>query len=318
MSDYFVQVIVNPTAGHGKGELIEKKIRNRLQEAFGSSVRISITGFQGEAGMITRRSIMEGAKLIIAVGGDGTLHEVVNGFYQNGILVNENCELGIINCGSGAGFANSIGLPESAESQIEVILNSSGWWANLGRISWSSASGEQHSELFISECQIGIGSLVASRVGHFHKMLGGKVGFGISAVVQAIQMKAPGMVIGIDDETARPDRYIGIVVGNGSECAGGMKLTPDAKPDDGYFDVLFIKNMGIIKRLMNLGKVYSGSHIKNPGFRIIRCKSITVGTDPGFPFEADGEMLGKTPFRIDMVERGIKIRATSPEKKLSR
>ena len=88
----------------------------------------------GDGESIARRSIQNGASLIIAVGGDGTLNEVVNGFYQNGSLINPDCEFGIINCGSGAGFANSIGLPESPELQLELIRSSDSRWINLGKV----------------------------------------------------------------------------------------------------------------------------------------------------------------------------------------
>ena len=87
-------------------------------------------------------------------------------------------------------------------------------------------------------------------------------------------------------------KLIGLVIGNGTECAGGMKLTPDAKLNDGFFDVLSMNDMTVAQRMLNLSKVYSGKHILSPHFSVKRCKKLQIRSDTEVSLEGDGEMLG--------------------------
>ena len=150
---------------------------------------------------------------------------------------------------------------------------------DLGHITYRDYSGKTASRLFVNECQIGIGSEVASIVGKKSKIFGGTIAFGFAATLLAMFMKPLNVEIGFDNEAFQEFSLIGLVVGNGTECAGGMKLTPDAKLNDGFFDVLSIHDMSVVQRLLNLSKVYSGTHILSPHFSIKRCKKLKIRSD---------------------------------------
>ncbi len=303
-----IQIIVNPAAGSGKAKRIAESLPEKFSTVVSEDFRITFTDGKDHATIITRDAIKKGFLIIVAVGGDGTINEVANGFMEEGRSINPLCELGIISCGTGRGFSNSMNLPEDLDRQLEIIRKPGFREIDLGLVKFRNLKGEPLSRYFVNECQTGIGSRVASLVGKKHKIFGGPLAFGISATIQAIMIKPSILFIEFDDEAAREFRLIGFVAGNGTECAGGMKLTPDALPDDGLLDVLLMHHMSVPARLMNLAKVYSGNHIHSPFFSVRKCKKVKVFPATSESLEADGEMLGYSPFEFHIIPHAIKIK----------
>jgi diacylglycerol kinase (ATP) len=309
MNSSKLHIVVNPTAESGKAKKIAFEVEQKVKSAFGSEVDMTFTKGKNHATTITREAIINGTHLIIAVGGDGTINEVANGFFNEGNAINPDCELGIINCGTGRGFANSINLPESIEKQVELIFQPRNTFIDLGQITYKDFSGKVVNRLFINECQAGIGSKVASVVvGQKQKKLGGPLAFGVTATIQALRFKPILLNIELDNEPVQEFKLIGLVIGNGTECAGGMKLTPGAKPNDGLFDVLLMHDMNPLQRVLNLSKTYSGTHILSRYFSVKRCKKLTVTCTNDYLIEADGEMLGYTPFTVEMIPAALKVK----------
>jgi len=304
-----IHIVVNPIAGSGKAGKIAAIVLQKTRSLSDSVVNLTFTEKKNDATIITREAIARGAGMMIAVGGDGTINEVVNGFFREDGPINPSCELGIINCGTGGGYARTLGIPKDLEQQIGLILRPGSMDLDIGHISYQDFSGNPSTRLFVNECQVGIGSKVASAVGKNYKIFGGTLAFGIMATVQAILIKPVPLNLWYDNEPVRKLSLIGLVVGNGIECAGGMKLTPDAKLNDGLFDVLSIHEMSTIQRLLNLSKVYSGTHILSPYFSVKRCKTIKIGSDNKVTLEADGEVLGYSPFEISILPSAIRIKA---------
>jgi YegS/Rv2252/BmrU family lipid kinase len=302
-------VIVNPAAGSGKARYITENFSRKIREVVQGEVNFQFTAAQHHATYLAREALKKGAEKIIAVGGDGTINEVVNGFFENGIQINPDCELGIISCGTGKGFANSLKLPQSIEDQIALVGRTGFRTIDTGHVHYINKEGEPESRYYVNESQTGIGSKVASLVGSKHKVFGGPLAFGFSATIQAIILKPIELKIRFDEEPEEDLKLIGFVAGNGTECAGGMKLTPGAKLDDGLFDVLLMYNMGVITRLVNLTKVYSGKHLLSPYFAIKKCKRIKISSETKLLLEADGEMLGFPPYEFTVVPAAIRVKA---------
>jgi len=303
-----IHIVVNPIAGTGKAKRVANDLLRKIKSISDYDSDLSFTRGKDDALFITRKAITDGASMIIAVGGDGTINEVVNGFFDEGKTLNPLCELGIINCGTGGGFARTLNNPQSIEKQIELLFQPESSVLDLGKISYQDYSGKTASRMFVNECQVGIGSEVALKVGKKSKILGGKIAFGFTATVLAMTMKPLKLTVSFDNEAFKETNLIGLVIGNGTECAGGMKLTPDAKLNDGFFDVLSIHEMSVVQRLFNLSKVYSGTHIFSPHFSIHRCKKLKIRSDIAISLEADGEMLGNSPFDIEILPAAIMVK----------
>lgn len=308
MKTNYTSIIINPVAGNGKALRVAQNLLQKIKRTGDFEINISFTKEKDDATFITRRAILGGASMIIALGGDGTINEVVNGFFSEGRSLNPLCELGIINCGTGGGFARTLRLPRRTDQQIEQLLRPRNKVLDLGQISYQDLSGTIQKRLFANECQIGIGSKVASAVGKKSKYFGGRIAFGFSAALLALSMKPLKLSLGFDNDPFQELDLIGLVIGNGTECAGGMKLTPDAKLCDGFFDVLSMNDMRITERMLNLSKVYSGKHILSPYFSIKRCKKLRIRSDNEIFMEGDGEILGNSPFEVEILPAAIKVK----------
>ncbi|MEI6139251.1 MAG: diacylglycerol kinase family protein [Mariniphaga sp.] len=309
MTGNFIQLVVNPIAGSGKAKKAVPFILKKFQELNDTEIRIAYTTGADDAIFIAREAILNGASMVVSVGGDGTVNEVINGFFINKIPINPLCELGVIDCGTGGGYASTINLPESIEQQIELILHSPGVSIDLGCVDFRNSANEPVSRFFVGECQTGIGSLVVEEIGSKLKAVAGRYAFFLVSTVAAVSLKPSKLRLKYDNDPEEVHRLLGLVVGNGIVCGGGMKLTPNAKLNDGLFDVLLINQMSIIQRLMNLSKVYSGKHILSRHFSIRRCKKIKVESDLPVSLEADGELLGYSPFTMEIFPQVIKVKA---------
>lgn len=303
-----IHIIFNPTAGGGRAGRLMQELLPEFGKRFGKQYVLHVTHAPFDAARIARQAADSGAKLIIAAGGDGTLQEIINGMIIGHVPVNPFCELGILDLGTGKGLAQTLSIPVSHQEQFDLIVHSDACPVDAGKIRYINANGRPSERLFISECQIGIGSAVAERVHAGYKFLGGKIAFGLVAGIQAVCHKANMVTYQLDDQSPVTGSFIGIVIGNGNHCAGGMKLTPFASPDDGFFDMLRMYEMSIPERLLNFPKIYTGRHIYSKHFAITQNKKIRLSSDETLWIEADGEMLGRLPCDIEILPAILKIR----------
>jgi diacylglycerol kinase (ATP) len=302
------QIIMNPVAGGGKTKKMKGELVREMERRFGKNYLLTETSGQGNASILARDAAKEGAGLIIAVGGDGTVNEVINGLLLYRKPVNDKCELGILNSGSGSGLAQTLGLPVSISDQLDVIFNSAANPMDVGFVNYKDVNDHSCERLFVSECQVGLGGSVVSQVGMNLKHFGGRIAFGSVALSHLFHYRASQITMTHDHQQPESKKLIGVTIGNGIYCAGGMRLTPDAHTDDGLLDVLQIHEMSLVKRFLNFGKVYSGCHIRSPHFSISQAKAISIGSEQPVWIETDGELLGKTPCRIGIIPGAIKVR----------
>ena len=308
MDHSHIHIVVNPIAGSGKAKDVAKALQQKIKLLSVSECQFTFTKEKEDAISITRKAIAEGASLVVSIGGDGTINEVINGFFIDGVPMNDKCELAILDGGTGSSFSRIIHGKRTVNQQIETLFHSKTVALDLGLVNYNDFSGKQVCRIFANECQTGIGTRVVSMVGKTSKLFGGRIAFGFASTIQAIGMKPQKLKIAYDDEPFQKISLLGLVVGNGWECAGGMKLTPDANLTDGFFDVLSISEMGLVKRLLNLSKVYSGKHLLSSGFLVKRCKELKIRSDIKIAFEADGELLGNSPFDIQILPTAIRVR----------
>ena len=300
-------IILNPKAGNGKAKQVLSALKKLLHSKNNNTI-IHLTKARGDATRLAQRLIKAGALRIIAAGGDGTVNEVLNGFFYNGRLSNSECELGIIKCGTGQGLALSLNLPDSLDEQLDLIFNSPAQKLDVGKILYTGFNNQQSTRYFISESQVGIGSVIAGQVHNGFNFLNGKTAFAVVSLKQALVFKSIPFTVTIDDKLFTK-KYIGIAFGNGSLTAGGMQVTPGARPDDGLFNVLFIHQMDLLHRLVNLSKMYSGSHILTPWFTYVSGKSIQVDCEHETTVSVDGELIGKTPCMVSVIPSAIKVKS---------
>jgi len=301
-----IQIVFNPASGGGNTGEKKEKILTEIWRQLGDSFVFSETQKKNDATDITRNAISNGCNIIIAVGGDGTINEVVNGFFENGYMPDSNIVLGIINCGTGQGFAQSLGLPAEIKDQINLIKNGHTKTVDLGKISFQ----KNRNQYFINEFQIGIGGAVAGGVSMNTKKLLGRFAFGIGTLKTLRSFKGDTFQMFIN-ENIITENITGLVISNGRFTGGGMKLTPGALLDDGLFDVLLISEMSFLKSLVIFPAVYSAKHLNVKGFRLFKTNKIEFTGENDLPVEADGELIYDRCLKVDILPSALKVFANN-------
>ncbi len=300
-------VIFNPAAGGGKSRSRKNMIAGLLTKYFGENYNLYETRFNRDAENITRYLSRRGCKNFIAVGGDGTIHEIVNGLFTDGKLFNSEIRLGIISSGTGEGFAQSFGLPRNTEQQIKIIRSNKTRLADLGRIKFNSADNRKSDVIFINEFQAGIGGEVVKSVQGKQKILGGTIAYGVKTLLKAITCRNKQMNLCVDNKDSINSEFLGILAANGSTMGGSMKLAPGADPCDNSLNLLIMHSMRLTKRLKAFTKIYNGSHVNSRYFGYKKISSLSLSSTENVPVEADGEVLGYLPCYVEIIPSALKI-----------
>jgi YegS/Rv2252/BmrU family lipid kinase len=283
-----------------------------MERHFGRGFSLFVTKQPNDATSSAREAALRGTELVIAVGGDGTLQEIVNGLMEAARASGRRPQLGLINTGTGHGFAQSLGLPVGLDAQFAGIACGSVRRIDIGRAAFSDGSGRPVERYFVNECQAGIGGRVVEKVQGGHKKLGGLLGFGLATLTTALSYPNRSIRFSLDGGPEQSGLFIGIVAANGNSMAGGMKLAPRAMVDDGELDILLMHGQTLPERLRNFPKIYSGTHLGSPKFGYLRGRSISLASEDRVAFEADGEPFGHLPCRIEVVPAALEIRADKP------
>ena len=256
----------------------------------------------GQLTQLAREAVAGGAQLLVVVGGDGSVHEVVTGVAEA-----EGAELAVIPRGTGWDFARALGVPRRLDDAIAAALRGRTREIDLGRARFRSWSGEEHDAYFANVGSAGISGAIARRANETSKTLGGKVSYYWATLAVFVGWQTGTMQVVVGDER-REGRMIDVVVANGRYIAGGMMLCPEAEPDDGTFDVLLIGDVTKRDLLFVLPKTYRGRHLPHPRLEVLRGPVVDVDAEEPLPIELDGEQPGTTPARFEIVPRALRVR----------
>ena len=303
MSNYKIHIVINPASAGGKTGKNKSRILTELKCQLGNSFNFTETLKKADATKITREAITNGCEVVIAVGGDGTVNEVANGFFDNGKIINPDVKLGIISFGTGQGFAQSIGLPTDLAAQIQIIKNDKVKLIDVGRVHFEN---NNSSKYFINEFQFGIGGTLNKNISKLTKKVLGKFAFGFEAVKTLMYYQANQLQLIINGEV-HTEKIIGLVISNGAFTGGGMRLTPFALTDDGLLDVLLIKDMSLPDRFFSFSKVYSAKHVEREAFQFFKTKKIEFRYNNGLAVSADGEIISDKCVSAEVIPSVLKV-----------
>jgi diacylglycerol kinase (ATP) len=251
---------------------------------------------------LARAAADDGATLLVAVGGDGTVNEVVNG-----IAGRDGVEVAVLARGTGRDFVRTYGIPHDPAGAVEVALHGRTRTIDLGRVAYRAWSGEERESWFANVASAGMTGAIARRANETTKAFGPKVSY-VRAILRVFLGWAPTeMRVTVDGET-RTQRLLDVAVANGRFLAGGMMLTPEAEPDDGRFDVLLIGALTKLELAIVMPKVFRGTHLPHPKGELLQGAVVTVDADEALPVQLDGEQPGTTPARFEIVPRALRVR----------
>ena len=256
----------------------------------------------GQLGELAARAADDGASLVVAVGGDGTVNEVVQG-----LAGRSGVELAVIPRGTGWDFVRTYGIPRRLEDAIAVARDGRTRAIDLGRASYRSWSGEEATSYFANIASAGMSGAIAKRANETSKALGGKASYAWATLTVFARWRNDEVRLTVDKEQ-REGRMHDVVVANGRFFGGGMMICPEAEPDDGLFDVLTIGDLTKRDLLLTLPKTYKGRHLPHPKAELLRGVHVEIDAPRPLPVELDGEQPGTTPVRFEVVPKALRLR----------
>jgi YegS/Rv2252/BmrU family lipid kinase len=295
--------IVNPRAASG-GAAREWP---RFVEALGLP-EARFTERAGHAREIARELIEAGYERILAVGGDGTVSETVNGYLRDGAPVRPQVELGLIPMGTGGDFRRSLGLRD-ARHAVEVIQSGRARTIDAGHIEFTDHEGSRGERYFINLASFGMGGEVAARAKNFLSPASGKAAFLWATLGVFFRYRAKTVELSVDGGEWRPHRILNIAVGNGRYHGGGMHVCPKAALDDGALDVTVIDDLGLFTLAKDLPVLYSENLYVHPKTRWAQGRSVEARSAGRVAIEVDGEPLGVLPVKIRVIPGAVRILA---------
>ncbi len=277
-----------------------------LAEA-GMAIETRITEHPGHAADLTRQALRAGTRRIIAVGGDGTVNEVVNGFFDGDKAINPEAELAVLCRGTGCDFIKTLGLPKADDGGVERVAAGEAHPVDVGRVRYVNNRGEEEMRYFINIAEAGIGGEVCARVNGSSKAAGGFVTFLGATLGSFLSFRNQPAEIVIDGKYVRNLPVCNVVVANGRYFGGGMKIMPQADLSDGKFDVLVMGDFNRAELFANIAKVYSGSHLGHPKVEVFQARSVRVTSTARLKLDLDGEAPGTTPAHFEIVPGAIRV-----------
>jgi diacylglycerol kinase (ATP) len=294
--------VVNPAAGNWSAGKRWPELERRAAE-LGLGGESFVSDAPGRAVELTRRALDDGAELLVVVGGDGTVNEAVNGILSAGA----DCELAVVPCGTGDDLARTFGIPTNAEEALAVAAGGRARRVDAGRAHVASGDGESEC-YFANFAGAGISGGIAQRGAVTSRRLGARAAYFWATVAVFARWQNVPMTIEFDGET-REGRMLEVIVANGAYAAGGMRIAPDASPDDGQFDVVLIGDASKLDFMTTFPRIYRGKHVGHPKVDVLKARTVTVTPETPLPVVLDGEQPGTTPVRLEVLPGALKLRA---------
>ncbi len=292
-------VIINPTSGAGssrtKWPIIESLLR-----VYEFDFDYAFTSYENHSTELVKEAIEKGLVNIICVGGDGTLHNVVNGIMNQTKVPSKDIKIGLIPIGTGNDWVKTHDIPKGYEKAIQVIKNGTAKTQDLGKIEFLDHA--RKPVFFNNLAGVGFDGFVVSKV-HKYKHFGA-LAYLTGAVLGLFSFKNFKSIVGVNDEEIKTKTLM-ILVGLCNYSGGGMQLTKNPDPFDGLFDISIAKNLGKLDIIKNLTRLFNGKIVNHKKVETLKSDSITIKIDEDqLPFiQADGELVGKGNVKLSVVPK---------------
>ncbi len=296
-------VIANPHAGRGRvGAELPELERQLLSRRLG--YRIEETRGPGDASRAAREALEAGERFIVAVGGDGTVHEVVNGMVVDDRAVAEDAVLGVVAAGSGCDFVRTFGLPGDVPRAAGHLEGERIYRIDVVRAEYQR-DGRSVVRYVPNIAEVGLGAAVVERAQRLPRRLGRSRYFW--SFWLSVKRYRPGEIRVKVDRKEWTGRANNVVVANCQFYGGGMKISPRSYPGDGLLEVQ-ISTGPKSDAFTMIPKIYRGEHLPHPHIKELRGREIVIDADRPLPVEGDGEVLGTTPARFSVVPEVLALK----------
>ena len=314
MNDFIL--IANPISGKGKAKDVAEQGYAALTES-GQQGQLVLTSASGDAKRFAYEAVSTGIQFVIACGGDGTLHEVVNG-----IATVPDVTLGVLPCGRGNDFAAAVGIPLKPEAAIATLLSGTPIRVDLGRCYQNSGQlkgGAVEPEpsltdnrqlttdnYFITIATCGYDTEVSRRAAKGTPLFAGTASYAYAAVETLFYYEPP--VVRLEgDFGIHEGPLLLAATGITSRYGGGFQIVPNARIDDGLFDVCIVRPVSSLTVLRLLVTLFWGGHVSHPAVSMHQTQTLKIETDTPMLLYADGEPMCETPVTIEIIKDGLVV-----------
>jgi diacylglycerol kinase (ATP) len=299
-------LIVNPASASGA--------TGRNLDVIARQIRVSLGDFEtlltravGDGANLGRQAVEAGRRLVVAVGGDGTASEVLDGLMSGGYLG----EFGFIPRGSGGDFRRSLGIPSDVPGAARQLVAAGRRQVDLGRIEFTGLDGRPELRHFCNVASCGITATVVRHVNRSRKLLGGPIAFKLASARALLGWRDQPIRWRVDGGPWVEDSVTALSVCNGRYFGGGIMVAPTAQLDDGLLDVTVWKGYTMLDFVVQQPKLYDGRHVQLAKTRVLRGRDIEIEPVGAARvlLEVDGEQPGILPARFTVVPRALTLRA---------
>ncbi len=307
-SDNFrAKFIVNPASANGSTERLWDQIERVIRSEIGDFESAFTTG-ANHATELARQALDDGYEMIVAVGGDGTVNEVVNGFFDSGRPIKPDAVLGVLSRGTGSDFIKTMNIPKELEGAARVLKGKSVKRCDAGRITSRNADGKPVERYFVNIADFGVGGEAVERVNNTTKAFGGFLSFLYGTLATLWAYKGKTVRIRIDDNSEVEKPINSVIIANGQYFGGGMWVAPNAEIDDGLFDIVVLDDMSFLESLANIPRLYKGTHLRHPKVECLRGKTLVADSDDDVLIDVEGEHGGLLPARFEIIPSSINVK----------
>ena len=326
---YKTFVVANPTAGAGsvgrRWPLIERLLRGSLPR-----LGYAFTEGPGHATLLAREAVNAGWEMVVSLGGDGTLNEVVNGLFSQpdpracyalddqGWIVRRDpppplssgaAVLGVLPLGTGSDFCRSTGLARGLRENIELLIGRETRTVDLGQVGYLDHRGEPGSRFFLNVSNAGFSGRVVHFANRGWKGAGGRLSFILASLRALAGWKNLELAVRLDDIEIR-GHMLALVVANGEYFGGGMRIAPGACLDDGLFNVVALGDLPRWALPGLLPGIYRGTHLRNARINCYQAREVSVRLNAGVPglVDLDGEQPGRLPALWNLYPGALRLK----------
>lgn len=307
-------VVVNPRSANGRTRREWRTLEPALSEVY-PYMSVAFTQRRGEATSLVSAALREGHSEIVAVGGDGTINEAINGFFDAEGAVSPDAVLAFVPSGTGGDFRKAFGLAGHGREAVAHLHGSRIRAIDVGRATFLSRDGIPRRRYFANIASFGLSGAIVDAVNRSRvaKLFGGTFAFGFHSALGLATYRGRTVRLIVDSAFDEIATISTVAIANGTTFGAGMKIAPDARPDDGLFDVVVIANGRPAEMLSSMKLIYTGEHLGDPHVRVIRGRKVVAAPvaethGKAVLIEADGEGIGRLPATFEILPRALNVR----------
>jgi diacylglycerol kinase (ATP) len=283
------------------------RISMRLKGVFGSHHSYKVSEYPGHSILLAEEAVYESFQYVIAVGGDGTIHEVINGLYAGS--KNKGIEapaLAILPVGTGNDFARTIGITNSLNALQDRLARGETQLIDLGKCSYMNCTGQIESRCFINVMDVGIGGSIAARVARYRRGFWAKLAYQ-RALLRELPFYKRATITCKMNGNKQELEVLSLVIANGKWFGKGIGISPYSSINDGILNGVIFGRVGIIEYILHLPSLVRCKRVIHPEVSYHEMREVSVDSTHALPVELDGEFLGYTPSSISVVPQAIRL-----------